>query len=317
MRVLVTGAGGFVGKHLADHCVARGAEVTGVGRRPRTDLGFAYEQVDLLEGDAVSELIVRLAPERIFHIAAEASVSRSWKEPVKALRNNVTSTSNVLDAVRGVAPEAAVLLSCSGEQYGPVAPDALPVREDHPLRPQNPYAASKAMSEMIGAFYADAYGLRVLRTRAFNHAGPGQSDTFVVGSFAKQIAEAESAQPEGGTALISTGNAEVRRDFSDVRDVVRAYWMVLDGAEADVFNICSGRATSISDILSGLAAHSTLDVESRVDPDRLRGSEVMEIRGSHDKLTEATGWRPEIDLDTTLRDALDWWRERVAAGMSR
>jgi GDP-4-dehydro-6-deoxy-D-mannose reductase len=316
MRVLITGAGGFVGGHLARLCVERGAEVLGVGRRPRPEVAFAYEQLDLLDEEAVRTFVGRVRPERVFHLAADASVARSWQTPASVIEHNVSSTLHLLDAVRTEAPEALVLAACSGEEYGPVPGDALPVREDRELRPQNPYAASKAMSDLLAGFYADAHGLRVVRTRAFNHAGPGQSDTYVVSSFARQIAEAEAASPGDGRALIVTGNAEARRDFSDVRDVVRAYWRVLEQALTGVFNVCSGRATSVSDILGRLAAHSPLRVEGRVDPARLREGEVMEIRGSHDKLTEATGWRPEIDLDQTLLDTLDWWREQVAAGVT-
>jgi len=304
MRVLVTGAGGFVGGHLADYCAAQGAEVAGPAR----------QEVDLLDAGAVRSLIAEVRPESVFHLAAEASVARSWDTPAMVVEHNVSTTLNVLEAVRAEAPEAVVLVSCSGEEYGP--PLEVPVREDHPLRPQNPYAASKAMSDVLAGFHADAYGTRVVRTRAFNHAGPRQSDTYVVASFARQIAEAE-ASPNDGHAVITHGNAETRRDFSDVRDVVRAYWLVAERGAADVFNVCSGRSTSVSDILGRLAAHTSLEVEGRVDPARLREGEVMEIRGSHDKLTEATGWQPEIDLDQTLRDTLDWWRERVAAEVAR
>jgi GDP-4-dehydro-6-deoxy-D-mannose reductase len=315
MRVLVTGAGGFVGGHLAEYCVDRGAEVQGAGRRPLEGVPYAYEQVDLLDPEAVRSLVARVAPSRVFHLAAEASVARSWETPASVVEHNVSTTLNVLEAVRTEAPEAAVLVACSGEEYG--RPEEIPVRETHPLRPQNPYAASKAMSDLLAGFYADAHRLRVVRTRAFNHAGPRQSDTYVVSSFARQIAEAEAAPPDDGRAVISHGNAEVRRDFSDVRDVVRAYWLLCEDGSPDVFNVCSGRATSVSDILGRLAAHSSLEVEGRVDPARLREGEVMEIRGSHDKLTEVTGWQPEIDLDQTLRDTLDWWRERVATGVTR
>lgn len=317
MRVLITGVGGFVGKHLAEQCAEQGAEVLGVGRSPLSGTPFAYEQLDLLDAGAVRELVARSAPERVFHLAALASVAHSWGTPIDVVQSNVTSTLNLLEALRVEAPETLLLTSSSGEEYGAVEPAALPVREDHGLRPQNPYAVSKAMSDLLAGFYADAHGLRVVRARAFNHAGPGQSDTYVVSSFARQIAEAEAAAPEDGRALIYTGNAEVRRDFSDVRDVVRAYWLLLERGEPSVFNVCSGRATSVSDILTRLAAHSPLSVERRTDPARLRAGEVMEIRGSHDKLSEATGWQPEIDLDQTLRDTLEWWRERVAAGVTR
>ena len=205
-------------------------------------------------------------------------------------------------------------MACSGEEYG--RPQSLPVDESHPLGPRNPYATSKTMVDVLAGSYVEMHGMRVLRARAFNHAGPGQSDTYVVAKFAREIAEAEAAEPADGRAVILTGDVAVRRDFCDVRDVARAYLLAMEQAESGVFNVCSGRAIPVSDILSGLAAHSPLELERRTDPSRLRDNEVMEIRGSHERLTEVTGWRPEIDLSDTLRDTLDWWRERVAAGVA-
>lgn len=312
--ILITGVGGFAGSHLAALCAQRDEEIFGVGRGERPGIaGLAgYERVDLGDGAALRAVLARLRPDRVFHLAAEASVARSWEAPAEVVTANVRSTLNLLEAVRAEAPEARVLVACSGEEYGP--PRRLPVDEDHPLSPRNPYAASKAMADVLAGSYADAHGLCVVRTRAFNHTGPGQSDTYVVSSFARQIAEAEAGG--GERALLDTGNLDVRRDFSDVRDVVRAYRLALEHGEPGVFNVCSGRATPVSDILTGLAAHSSLKVERRLDPSRLRENEVPEIAGSHQKLTEATGWQPEIALSDTLRDVLDWWRARVAAGVS-
>jgi GDP-4-dehydro-6-deoxy-D-mannose reductase len=313
--ILITGVGGFAGRHLAGLCAERGVEVAGLGRDQRPDLPAlsAYEQVDLVDGDAVRAAISRLEPDRVVHLAAHASVARSWEAPGEVISSNVTTSLNLLEALRLEAPEAITLVACSGEEYG--RPQTLPVDEDHPLRPRNPYATSKAMVDLLAGSYVEMHGMRVLRARAFNHAGPGQSDTYVVAKFARQIAEAEAAAPADGRAVILTGDTSVRRDFCDVRDVVRAYLLAMEHAESGVFNVCSGRATPVSDILSGLAAHSPLELECRIDPSRLRDNEVMEIRGSHERLTEVTGWRPEIELSDTLRDTLDWWRERVAAGV--
>jgi GDP-4-dehydro-6-deoxy-D-mannose reductase len=312
--ILITGVGGFAGRHLAALCAEQGHEVAGVGRgeRPADLPGLSsYEQLDLADAAATRAAIARLAPERVVHLAAEASVARSWEAPGEVISNNVTTSLNLLEALRLEAPQAVVLLACSGEEYG--RPQSLPVDESHPLAPRNPYAASKAMVDVLAGSYAESHAMRVLRARAFNHAGPGQSDTYVVAQFARQIAEAEAAQPTDGRMVMLTGNTSVRRDFCDVRDVVRGYLLAVDHAEPGVFNVCSGRATAVSDILSGLAAHSPLEVECRVDPARLRDNEVMEIRGSHERLTDVTGWTPEIDLSETLRDTLDWWRDRVAA----
>jgi len=219
----------------------------------------------------------------------------------------------VLEAVRHEASGARVLVACSGEEYG--EPESLPVTERHPLRPRSPYALSKASVDLVAGFYADAYRTHAVRTRAFNHVGPGQSDTYVVSSFARQIAEAESAG--NANVEIVTGNLDVRRDFTDVRDVVRAYWLALERAEPSAYNVCSGQSSVIADILAALAHESALEVTPRTDAALLREHEVMEIRGSHEKLTSATGWHPEIPLERTLRDTLDWWRERVGAGVTR
>jgi len=205
----------------------------------------------------------------------------------------------------------------SGECYGPVEAESLPVREEHELHPHNPYALSKVVSERIGRWYAEAHGMRVVITRSFNHAGPGQADSYVVSSLARQAAEGEVRG--GGTVEIEHGNPEVRRDFCDVRDVVSAYCLALAEApqagEARVYNVCSGRSAGVPEILAALAEEIGRPVEGRTDPELVRGGEVMEIRGSHEMLTAHTGWRPSIGFDQTVRDTLDWWRRRVASGV--
>jgi GDP-4-dehydro-6-deoxy-D-mannose reductase len=302
VRVLITGAAGFVGRHLADQLTAAGHDVHGTGRSPEAPVDFDYTTLDLLDADAVTACIRDTSPDWIAHLAADASVAQSWQDPGGTLRNNIESTANVLEA----AGDAAVLVAGSGEVYGP--PNALPVDETHELRPQNPYAVSKAATDLLGGFYADAHGRRVIRTRAFNHFGPGQSDQYVVAAFARQIAEAERAG--AGAVTVRTGNLDARRDFTDVRDVVRAYLLLLDDAEAGTYNVSSGISRSAADILAALAQESQLDVQHETDPARLRNHEVMDIRGSHDKLTNATGWKPEIAFEQTIRDTLDWWRSR-------
>jgi GDP-4-dehydro-6-deoxy-D-mannose reductase len=195
----------------------------------------------------------------------------------------------------------------SGEVYGP--PAELPVTEWAPLRPQNPYAVSKAAVDLLARFYADAHRLRVLCTRSFNHAGPGQSDAYVVSAFARQIAAAEAAGDRAVT--LRTGSVEPRRDFTDVRDVVQAYRLLVERAEPETYNVCRGESTAVADILAGLAEHTELQVDQVTDPQLVRDHEVMEIRGSNERLTSATGWRPEIPLSQTLADTLDWWRAEV------
>ncbi|MGI8801393.1 MAG: GDP-mannose 4,6-dehydratase [Solirubrobacteraceae bacterium] len=319
MRVLITGVTGFVGRHLAALCRREDAEVVGMGRTP-VDAALREQLVDFVLADlddavATARVVRTARPDRVFHLAAQASVGASWKAPGETIAGNIRTSLNLLEAVRREAPEARVLVSCSGEQYGPVPTERLPVVESEPLRPQNPYAVSKAAVDVLAGFYADAHGLQIARTRAFNHCGPGQGDIYVVAAFAHQIAAAEAA---GQSRLnVKTGDLRPRRDFTDVRDIVRAYWLATGPAYPGAYNVCSGRSTPIADILAMLGGHSTLEIDRQTDPERFRKHEVMNVRGSHQKLTEATGWQPEIPLERTLGDTLDWWRARVATRTDR
>jgi GDP-4-dehydro-6-deoxy-D-mannose reductase len=237
---------------------------------------------------------------------------RSWEDPRSIIQQNVVSTLNVLEAVRRHTPTTRVLIACSGQEYGP--PRALPITEDHPLRPQNPYAASKASADLLAGFYSDAHDLDVLRMRAFNHAGPGQTNRYLVSRVAHRIVEGETSS-ENGRVEIAAGHPDVRRDFTDVRDVVRAYRMALDVADPGAYNVCSNRAVTSAEILAGLATHSPLEVQQLADSSRERDHEIVEVRGSYDRLSAATGWQPEIALEQTLRDTLDWWRAELAGGV--
>jgi GDP-4-dehydro-6-deoxy-D-mannose reductase len=307
MRVLITGAAGFVGRHLSELAAERGADIAGLGRDAAAPGAVGdYVVADLLDADATRRAVRDLRPDVVFHLAAIASVPQSWRDPRGALDNNIGASVNLLDAVREEAPDAVVVAVGSGETYGPVPEERLPVVETEPLRPQNPYAVSKAAADLLAGFYVDAHGMRIARPRPFNHVGPAQTDAYVVAAFARQIADAERAGEK--RLLLETGNLEPRRDFTDVRDVVRAYWLLGELGESAIFNVASGVSVPVADILARLAALTDLEVEQRTDPSRLRKHEVMDIRGSHDRLTEATGWQPEIALDQTLADTLDWWR---------
>jgi GDP-4-dehydro-6-deoxy-D-mannose reductase len=264
--------------------------------------------VDLLDAGATTAAVRDVRPDVVYHLAALASVGRSWQEPVAVLTDNMAMSLNLLEAVRGEMPTARVVIGSSGEIYGP--PAALPVAEDAPLRPQNPYAVSKAGTDLLGGLYADAHGLHVVRARAFNHAGPGQTETFVVGSFARQVAQGLAAG-QAEIALV-TGNPEARRDFTDVRDVVRAY-RLLAHAPVGVYNVASGVSRSARDVVAALEQVTGVRIVASVDPALVRVHEVAEIRGSHERLTAATGWAPEIPFEATLGDAVAWWRERLAS----
>jgi GDP-4-dehydro-6-deoxy-D-mannose reductase len=248
---------------------------------------------DLRDFEAARAAVAAARPDVVYHLAARAHVGESWRDPAGTLAENVAMTVNVLEAVRAEAPRATVVAVASGEVYGP--PERLPVDETAPLRPQNPYAVSKASADLLAGMYADAHGLRIIRVRAFNHAGPGQGPTYAISSFAKQVAE--------GARRIVTGNPDTRRDYTDVRDVVRAYRLLAERADPGVYNVCSGRTASTAELVAMLGA------ELQVDPALLRPHEVMELRGSYEKLRAATGWEPEIELADTVRDALTWWRD--------
>lgn len=295
---LITGGNGFAGRHLV------GLLSTGAAPAPSAP---ASGKLDLTDAAAVRATVRELAPAKVFHLAAFSSPSLSWERPHDALLTNVAMTLNLLEAVRYEAPEATVVLVGSGQVYG--EPEELPVSEDAPLRPGNPYAVSKASCDMLGSQYAEAFGMRVVRLRPFNHAGPGQSDEYVVSSLARQVAEAELAG--AGEALLRTGDPESARDFTDVRDVARAYSMA---AELDdgAFNVCSGRSTTVAELVEAVSAQARVPVRHEVDPARLRAHDARTMRGSHDRLTAATGWRPEIPLKRTVGDTLDWWRAELA-----
>jgi GDP-4-dehydro-6-deoxy-D-mannose reductase len=216
----------------------------------------------------------------------------------------------VLESVRTEAPEALLVAVSSGEVYGP--PAQLPVDERAPLRPQNPYAVSKAAGDLLAGFYADAHGLRVVRPRAFNHAGPGQPPIFALASFTRQVAAGLEAGDDPITLV--TGNPDARRDFTDVRDVVRAYRALAAAGRPGVFNVCSGRSASPRDLLAALGRATGAAIDHVIDPALVRAHEVMEIRGSAERLRAATGWEPEIPLERTLADTVAWWRAEIRAG---
>jgi GDP-4-dehydro-6-deoxy-D-mannose reductase len=290
--VFVTGGAGFAGRHL----LALLPDAVAPSRA----------ELDLLDAGAARSAVRDASPAVVFHLAALASVRRSWDSPAETLTANVAMTANLLEAVRLEAPDATVVLAGSGEVYGP--PESLPVDEEAPLRPQNPYAVSKAACDLLAGQYADAFDMRVVRMRPFNHAGPGQTEDYVVGTLTRQVAVAEAAGHE--EVLLQTGNPDSARDFTDVRDVVRAY-VAAGSLDGGIFNVASGRAVTVRELIELLRAASRLPVRHEVDPARVRTHDVPEVRGSAARLREATGWEREIPLERTVADALDDWRERL------
>jgi GDP-4-dehydro-6-deoxy-D-mannose reductase len=302
-RVLITGASGFAGFHLARACAEAGDQVVDLSRTSGL-------RVDLLDAAAVRAAVRDAGPDVVHHLAARAHVGESWRQPEAYLRDNVAMTFHLLDAVRAEAPGAAVVVAASSEAYGP--PTQLPVDESAALRPQNPYAVSKASADLLAGFFADAHGLRVLRARAFNHAGPGQEPIYAIASFARQIAVGLVAGED--PVRVVTGNPDARRDYTDVRDVARAYRALADIAEPGAYNVCSGRAASAAELVAALGRATGVEVDHVVDPSRRRANEVMEVRGSYARLHGVTGWEPEIPLEQTLADTVAWWTEEIRTG---
>lgn len=322
MKVLVTGACGFVGGHLVEFLRAEHPEVEVLGLdRPH---GAAPEEraaevsvlkADLDDGASLEAALRGVAPDRVIHLAGQSSVQHSWTDPGGTLRTNVLGVVHLLDALRKLSLAPRVLVVGSADEYGPVRPDEVPIREDRALRPSSPYAVSKAAQGLLALQYASPRGLSVIVTRTFPHTGPRRGETFAESSFARQIAEVE-ARRRG--PVLQVGNLEAVRDFSDVRDVVRAYWALLEeGKSGEVYNVCSGTGTPIRELLQMLIAIAGVDVEVRLDPDRLRPADVPVLVGDPRKLKQATGWEPRIGLDQTLRDLLDDWRERVRAPLAQ
>ncbi|MBM2826435.1 MAG: family oxidoreductase [Dehalococcoidia bacterium] len=315
MRTLITGIGGFAGGHLAEVLLAQGLDVHGTIRpgdsHPIGPLakGVTLHQVDLLNERLTGEMMAALSPELVFHLAAQSSVASSWDDPGGTLTNNIMAQLNLLQSLISMKSEARVLVIGSVEEYGAPLPDELPIKESNPLRPANPYALSKVAQDLMGYQYYLSHGIRCVRVRSFNHIGPGQRDTFVTSAFARQVAEAEVGLRE---PVVRVGNLEARRDFTDVRDVVRGYYLALTAGElGEVYNIGSGKAVSVREILEFFLAQARLQIRVEVDMTRFRPVDVPEVSCDYTKIKERTGWEPSIPLEQSLRDVLEYWRNQV------
>jgi GDP-4-dehydro-6-deoxy-D-mannose reductase len=316
VKVLITGAAGFVAGHLVEMLREEEPDVELFGiTRPHGTPAHVPGRVTVIEADlldaAGTEAAVTMAqPDRVVHLAAQSSPQKSWADPEGTIRTNVVGALNLLEAVRKCRTPPRVLLIGSSEEYGLASPSEIPLRETAPLRPSSPYAVSKIAQGYLGLQYALAYGVPVVRTRTFHHTGPGRGESFAESSFARQIAEIERG---GRDPVLAVGNLDAIRDFADVRDVVRAYWLLLDrGESGEVYNVCTGRGRRIRDLLDVLLKLSGVRVDVRVDEKRLRPSDIPVLVGDPDKLQRATGWEPRIPLERTLKDLLDDWRARLS-----
>ena len=312
MRALITGASGFAGGWLCRACVQAGDTVTGISRRGAAPEGAAGRAVDLRDGEAVAAAVRDARPEVVYHLAALTSVARSWQDPGRTLADNVGAAATLLAALRAHASDARVVWVSSCEVYG--FPAQLPITEDAPPAPANPYAVSKSAGEQLAAVYAIAYGLQIVTARPFSHSGPGQLPIFLLSNLTRQAAQ---GRLDGASTLrIVTGNPDTRRDFTDVRDVARAYRALAAGDTTGTFNVCSGISVSAAEQVEQLARLiAPIELEHVVDPSLVRASEVMELRGDHSRLSAATGWKPEIPFAQTMGDALGFWDHELSASM--
>ena len=314
MRFLVTGAAGFVGRHLTRQLLSGGHQVSGLVHpedpaAKSLALGVSVTPVDILDDGAVDHVIRDVAPEAIVHLAAFSNPEGSLKKATETLMTNIIGTQNLLAAALDSGGSPRVLLVGSSQQYGRVDTSEQPIREDRAQEPLTPYAVSKSSQELLGRLFFLSNNLSVYLTRSFNHTGPGQAEGYVCSSFARQVVEAEKGVRE---PIIRVGNLEARRDFTDVRDVARAYQAILESGKAGrAYNVCSAKAVSIRDILETLIDLSGARVEVQVDPDRYHALDAPLLVGDRSRLREDTGWVPETSLRETLSDLLDDWRERI------
>jgi GDP-4-dehydro-6-deoxy-D-mannose reductase len=301
VRALVTGAGGFVGTHLVRHLVAEGDDVV--------ELEGRVDGIDITDPEPLTETIIKAEPEAVYHLAGASDVGGSWAAPRATFLANALGTLNVLEAAREAGVERTLAVT-SADVYGRVTESELPLDEHQPLRPVSPYAASKVAADALAQQAWLGHRLPVIRVRAFNHLGPGQSANFVAPSLAARIARNEI---EGGDE-VPIGNLTPRRDVTDVRDVVRAYRLLIEhGEPGEVYNVCSGQAVAVQEIAERLLAMSRRPMHLVTDPDLQRPVDIPVLVGDNSKLVTTTGWKPTIPLETTLADVLADWRDRLAS----
>jgi GDP-4-dehydro-6-deoxy-D-mannose reductase len=316
-KALITGVTGFVGSHLAELLLSKGYEVYGIKRwRSKTEnIDHIMEELNLKEADmrdghSLFNVIEDVRPDLIFHLAAQSFVPTSWKAPADTMVTNAVGTLNLLEAVRKVNIDPVIQIAGSSEEYGLVLPDEVPIKETNSLRPLSPYGVSKVAADKLGFQYHRSYGMKIVITRSFNHTGPRRGEVFVTSNFAKQIAEIEKGLRE---PMIMVGNLEAQRDFSDVRDVVKAYYLSTQKCDyGESYNISSGKAWVIKDLLDKLLDISEVkNIKLEQDPTRMRPSDVQILLGDCTKIMEKTGWKPEIPFEQTLTDLRDYWRDRL------
>ena len=318
MKVLITGVTGFVGSHLAEYILKDHPDVEVYGTRrwrsPLDNIEHIREEITLVESDLRDpkncyDALDEVRPDKIFHLAAQSYVPSSWRAPSETITTNIVGNVNILEAMRELKLDCPIQIACSSEEYGVVAPEECPIKESNPLRPLSPYGVSKVGQDLLGYQYFKSYGMHTVRTRGFNHTGPRRGKVFVCSNFALQIVEVEKGlRPP----VIHVGDLTTIRDFTDVRDMVRGYWLSLKHCEpGEVYNITSGNGLVIGDILDMLLGLSDVEITTENDPERMRPSDVPRLIGDYSKFKAISGWEPTIPFDKTLADILEFWRERV------
>lgn len=311
-KALIIGAAGFVGSYLIDHIQKNCIWSIAVTKMPHEIIDCSdidIYDLDIMEKESVEELIKKLHPDYIFHLAAQSSVALSWEKPDLTVDVNIKGSLHILEVARKLDYKPRILLLGSGEEYGYIRSEEVPVTEKNTVRPGNIYAATKACQNMLGKIYAAAYGLDVINVRAFNHIGPNQTPIFVVADFCKQVAEIEAGKRE---AVIKVGNLATKRDFTDVRDVVCAYVMLIQqGKAGETYNIGSGHAIEIGEILKRIIELSNIEIHVEVDEKKLRPVDIPVIEADIKKIQECCGWNPKISLKMTLEETLNYWRMQI------
>ncbi|MBN1405943.1 MAG: GDP-mannose 4,6-dehydratase [Candidatus Omnitrophica bacterium] len=318
MKVLITGIAGFVGSHFTEFFLKRkNIQVYGIERwkasteniehlKDKIDL---YDECDINDIVSMRDILKKTTPDYIIHLAAQSFVPTSWTAPAETIKTNIIGEVNLFEALRSLKLNPRIIVAGSSEEYGFVKKEELPIRETNPLRPLSPYAVSKIGQDFLGYQYYKSYGMNIIRTRAFNHTGPRRGESFVTSNFAKQIAMIEKGKQK---PVILVGSLSAKRDFTDVRDMVKAYWAIMQkGVPGEVYNICSGRTYAVQEVLDMLLSFTKKRVTVKKDPARMRPSDVPVLLGDCTKMKKITGWEPEIPFKKTLEDLLDYWRRKL------
>ena len=315
-KILITGITGFVGSHLAEYCLTKpNVKLYGtfliakeIKNLEHIKKKITFLKCDLTKKEQVKKVILKVKPDKIFHLVGQSQVSLSFQSPEKTLLNNIVSDVNLFEVVKNANINPVIVVAGSSEEYGAVFKNELPIKEDNELRPLSPYAVSKITQEKLAFQYYQSYGLKTVLMRFFNTEGPRRGENFVASSFAKQIAHIEKGKQE---PVISVGNLDAKRDFIDVRDVTRAYWLASIKCKfGEPYNVCSGKARSIKSVLDSLLSKSLVkNIKIKKDLKRMRPSDISITVGSNAKFKKQTGWNPKIPFEKTMEDLLEYWRK--------